>query len=178
MHPRALHSQECFLPPLEFTTLDDEILGRVNDAAWVPLIFAAPYRGAAPIIQDLVAGQIDLAITDPVVTLPQVRAGTIKAYGVTTKTRLVSAPDIPTLDEAGCKRTLGNPRQSAAPQGPQQGLGSVRFRAQERVDKASMTAVFRKGRWHIRPPAPESLPPIETCGRGDQVFLFCGGRLS
>jgi tripartite-type tricarboxylate transporter receptor subunit TctC len=60
-----------------------------------------PYRGAAPIIQDLVAGQIDLAITDPVVTLPQVRAGAIKAYGVTTKTRLVSAPDIPTLDEAG-----------------------------------------------------------------------------
>jgi tripartite-type tricarboxylate transporter receptor subunit TctC len=60
-----------------------------------------PYRGAAPVIQDLVAGQIDLAITDPVVTLPQVRAGTIKAYGVTTKARLVSAPDIPTLDEAG-----------------------------------------------------------------------------
>ena len=60
-----------------------------------------PYRGAAPVIQDLVAGQIDLAINDPVVTLPQVRAGTIRAYGVTTKTRLVSAPDIPTLDEAG-----------------------------------------------------------------------------
>ena len=60
-----------------------------------------PYRGAAPAIQDLVAGQIDLAINDPVVTLPQVRAGTIRAYGVTTKTRLVSAPDIPTLDEAG-----------------------------------------------------------------------------
>jgi tripartite-type tricarboxylate transporter receptor subunit TctC len=60
-----------------------------------------PYRGAGPTIQDLAAGQIDLAITDPVVTLPQVRAGTIKAYGVTTKTRLVSAPDIPTLDEAG-----------------------------------------------------------------------------
>jgi tripartite-type tricarboxylate transporter receptor subunit TctC len=60
-----------------------------------------PYRGAAPVIQDLVAGQIDLAITDPVVTLPQVRAGTIKAYGVTTKARLVSALDIPTLDEAG-----------------------------------------------------------------------------
>jgi tripartite-type tricarboxylate transporter receptor subunit TctC len=48
-----------------------------------------------------VAGQIDLAIPDAVVTLPQVRAGTIRAYGVTTKTRLVSAPDIPTLDEAG-----------------------------------------------------------------------------
>src|SRR5262249_24824777 len=60
-----------------------------------------PYRGAAPAIQDLVAGQIDLAINDPVVTLPQVRAGTIRAYGVTAKTRLVSAHYIPTLDEAG-----------------------------------------------------------------------------
>jgi len=51
-----------------------------------------PYRGGAPALQDLVAGQIDMAIVDPVVSLPQVRAGTIKAYGVT---------DIPTLDEAG-----------------------------------------------------------------------------
>jgi tripartite-type tricarboxylate transporter receptor subunit TctC len=61
-----------------------------------------PYRGgAAPAIQDLVAGQIDMGIFDPVASMPQVRAGTIKAYGVTAKTRLLSAPDIPTLDEAG-----------------------------------------------------------------------------
>jgi tripartite-type tricarboxylate transporter receptor subunit TctC len=59
------------------------------------------YRGIAPAIQDLVAGQIEMAIADPVAALPQVRAGTIKAYGVTTKTRLLSAPDIATLDEAG-----------------------------------------------------------------------------
>jgi tripartite-type tricarboxylate transporter receptor subunit TctC len=42
-----------------------------------------------------------LMISDPVVALAQVRTGTIKAYGVTTKTRVPSAPDIPTLDEAG-----------------------------------------------------------------------------
>jgi tripartite-type tricarboxylate transporter receptor subunit TctC len=60
-----------------------------------------PYRGIAPAIQDLVAGQIDMAISDPVACMPQVRAGAIKAYGVTAKTRLLSAPDIPTLDEAG-----------------------------------------------------------------------------
>jgi tripartite-type tricarboxylate transporter receptor subunit TctC len=60
-----------------------------------------PYRGAAPAIQDLVAGHIDLVISDPIASLPQVRAGTVKAYGVTTKTRLLSAPDIATLDEAG-----------------------------------------------------------------------------
>jgi tripartite-type tricarboxylate transporter receptor subunit TctC len=60
-----------------------------------------PYRGGAPAIQDLVAGQLDMVMSDPIAALPQVRAGTIKAYGVTTKTRLPSAPDIPTLDEAG-----------------------------------------------------------------------------
>jgi tripartite-type tricarboxylate transporter receptor subunit TctC len=60
-----------------------------------------PYRGSAPAIQDLVAGQIDMVSSDPVASLAQVRAGTIKAYGVTTKTRTLRAPDIPTLDEAG-----------------------------------------------------------------------------
>jgi tripartite-type tricarboxylate transporter receptor subunit TctC len=60
-----------------------------------------PYRGIALAIQDLVAGQIDIVISDPVASMPQVRAGTIKAYGVTARTRLLSAPDIPTLDEAG-----------------------------------------------------------------------------
>jgi tripartite-type tricarboxylate transporter receptor subunit TctC len=60
-----------------------------------------PYRGIAPAIQDLAGGQIDLAFSDPVASLPQVRAGMAKAYGVTTNTRVLSAPDIPTLDEAG-----------------------------------------------------------------------------
>jgi tripartite-type tricarboxylate transporter receptor subunit TctC len=60
-----------------------------------------PYRGTAPAMQDLVAGQIDLMISDPVTAMPQVRGGTIKIYGVTANTRLFSAPDIPTVDEAG-----------------------------------------------------------------------------
>ena len=60
-----------------------------------------PYRGAGPAMQDLIAGQIDLMILDPPTSLPQVRAGSIKAYAVTAKTRLAAAPDIPTVDEAG-----------------------------------------------------------------------------
>jgi tripartite-type tricarboxylate transporter receptor subunit TctC len=60
-----------------------------------------PYRGAAPAMQDLVAGQIDIMIETPVTGLPQVRAGTIKAFAVTAKRRLDAAPDIPTVDEAG-----------------------------------------------------------------------------
>jgi tripartite-type tricarboxylate transporter receptor subunit TctC len=60
-----------------------------------------PYRGAGPAMQDLVAGQIDIMIDQAANSLPQVRAGTIKAYAVTEKTRLAAAPDIPTVDEAG-----------------------------------------------------------------------------
>jgi len=60
-----------------------------------------PYRGAAPAMQDLLAGHIDMIIDDPTSSLPQVRAGRIKAFAVTSKTRLAAAPDIPTVDEAG-----------------------------------------------------------------------------
>jgi tripartite-type tricarboxylate transporter receptor subunit TctC len=60
-----------------------------------------PYRGGPPAMQDLVAGQIDLMIDNPVTSLPQMRAGGIKAYVVTAKTRLAQAPEIPTADEAG-----------------------------------------------------------------------------
>jgi tripartite-type tricarboxylate transporter receptor subunit TctC len=60
-----------------------------------------PYRGAGPAMQDLVAGQIDLMIDQAANSLPQVRAGTVKAYAVTDKTRLAAAPEIPTVDEAG-----------------------------------------------------------------------------
>src|ERR1700731_2176106 len=60
-----------------------------------------PYRGAGPAMQDLVAGQIDIMIDQAANSIPQVRAGTIKAYAVTDKVRLAAAPEIPTVDEAG-----------------------------------------------------------------------------
>jgi tripartite-type tricarboxylate transporter receptor subunit TctC len=60
-----------------------------------------PYRGEAPAIQDLVAGQIDLVFASPLLPLPQVRAGQIKAYGVMGPDRLDVAPELPTVDEAG-----------------------------------------------------------------------------
>jgi tripartite-type tricarboxylate transporter receptor subunit TctC len=60
-----------------------------------------PYRGAAPVMQDLLAGQIDITFDQAANSLPQVRAGQIRAYAVTAKTRIASAPDIPTVDEAG-----------------------------------------------------------------------------
>jgi tripartite-type tricarboxylate transporter receptor subunit TctC len=52
-------------------------------------------------MQDLLAGQIDFIIDDPTNSLPQVRAGKIKAFAVAARNRLPAAPDIPTVDEAG-----------------------------------------------------------------------------
>ena len=60
-----------------------------------------PYRGAAPAMLALMAGDLDFIIDDPASSLPQVRGGKIKAFAVTAKSRLASAPDIPTVDEAG-----------------------------------------------------------------------------
>ena len=60
-----------------------------------------PYRGAAPAMQDLIGGQIDLMIDQVSNSLQHARTGKIRAYAVTAKARLNSGPDIPTVDEAG-----------------------------------------------------------------------------
>ncbi len=60
-----------------------------------------PYRGTAPAMNDLVAGQIDLIVDQTSNSIGQVRAGNIRAYAVTADKRVESAPDVPTTDEAG-----------------------------------------------------------------------------
>ena len=60
-----------------------------------------PYRGTGPAMQDLMAGQIDLIVDQAANSLPQVRNGNIKAYAVTARQRLGTAPEIPTVDEGG-----------------------------------------------------------------------------
>jgi len=60
-----------------------------------------PYRGTGPALQDLVAGQIDLIVDQASNSLQQVRDGKIRPYAVTAKTRMPTAPDIPTAAEAG-----------------------------------------------------------------------------
>jgi tripartite-type tricarboxylate transporter receptor subunit TctC len=59
-----------------------------------------PYRGNAPAVQDLMAGQIDLFYGTPD-QLPLMRAGSIKAYAVASEARMAVAPDIPTFAEMG-----------------------------------------------------------------------------
>ncbi len=59
------------------------------------------YKGAAPALQDVIGGHITLSFDQALNALPQIRGGRVKAYAVTSKTRLSAVPDIPTTDEAG-----------------------------------------------------------------------------
>jgi tripartite-type tricarboxylate transporter receptor subunit TctC len=60
-----------------------------------------PYRSAGLSMQGLVAGDIDVNLDTPAISLPQLQSGNIKAYAVTAKNRLKTAPEIPTTDDAG-----------------------------------------------------------------------------
>jgi tripartite-type tricarboxylate transporter receptor subunit TctC len=61
------------------------------------------YKGTGPAMNDLVGGQVDFMCDQATNSLPQVKSGNVKIYGVTTSTRLPSLPDVPTLDEQGLK---------------------------------------------------------------------------
>lgn len=60
-----------------------------------------PYKGTGPAMNDLLGGQVDFMCDQTTNTTSQIKSGKIKAYGVTTKTRLASMPDLPTLNESG-----------------------------------------------------------------------------
>jgi tripartite-type tricarboxylate transporter receptor subunit TctC len=60
-----------------------------------------PYRGSAPALNDLVAGQIQVMVENLPTALPFIQNGNVRALGVTSATRSASLPDVPTIAEAG-----------------------------------------------------------------------------
>ena len=60
-----------------------------------------PYRGAAPIMQDLLGNQIELSCLEASQTLPHYRSGRFRAFGVVTRNRWFLAPEVPTMEEGG-----------------------------------------------------------------------------
>jgi len=60
-----------------------------------------PYRGAAPSVTDLIAGQIDGVVDNPPTVMPHIRAGTIMPLAVAARERMSVLPDVPTSTEAG-----------------------------------------------------------------------------
>jgi tripartite-type tricarboxylate transporter receptor subunit TctC len=70
------------------------------DALDTPMT-TVPYKGTGPAMTDLLGGQVDMMCDQTTNTTSQIRSGKIKAYAVTTKTRVPSLPDLPTMDESG-----------------------------------------------------------------------------
>ncbi|MFM7569240.1 MAG: tripartite tricarboxylate transporter substrate binding protein BugD [Betaproteobacteria bacterium] len=62
-----------------------------------------PYKGTGPAMTDLLGGQVDLLCDQTTQTVPMIRDGRVKIYGVTSTTRLGALPNVPTLDEQGLK---------------------------------------------------------------------------
>ena len=66
-------------------------------------LVTVPYKGTAPAMNDLLGGQVDIMCDQTTNTTGQILGKKVKAYGVSTRTRVASLPDIPTLDEQGLK---------------------------------------------------------------------------
>jgi tripartite-type tricarboxylate transporter receptor subunit TctC len=60
-----------------------------------------PYRGSVPALTDVIAGRIPMMMVDLAVAIPHIKDGRVKAYGVTSPTRVQAMPDLPTIAEAG-----------------------------------------------------------------------------
>jgi tripartite-type tricarboxylate transporter receptor subunit TctC len=63
-----------------------------------------PYKGAGPVMQDLVGGQVQMFFAGMPPAMPHVRSGKLRALAVTTTTRSSAAPEVPTMEEAGVPR--------------------------------------------------------------------------
>jgi tripartite-type tricarboxylate transporter receptor subunit TctC len=88
-----------------------------------------PYRGSAPMLIDLISGQVQVAFDNLPSSIEHIRSGTLRALAVTTATRSHALPDIPTLDEI-----LPSFEASAW-----QGIGAPRDTPNEIIDKLNET---------------------------------------
>jgi tripartite-type tricarboxylate transporter receptor subunit TctC len=90
----------------------------VGSPSHIGAVLLQNITGTAPVIPDLVSGQIDMSILDPVTCLPQFRAGSMKVFAVMAKSRTANAPEVPTVDEAGAAGLYMAPWQAIwAPKG-------------------------------------------------------------
>ncbi|NBP97343.1 MAG: tripartite tricarboxylate transporter substrate binding protein BugD, partial [Burkholderiaceae bacterium] len=66
-------------------------------------VTTVPYKGTGPALTDLVGGQVNILCDQTTQTIPFIKEGKVKVYGVTTPKRLSALPNVPTLDEQGMK---------------------------------------------------------------------------
>lgn len=102
-----------------------------------------PYRGAAPAVTDLVAGQIHLLFADLPVILPHIRAGALTPLALAARSRSPSLPDLPTTGEFGFPRLLAENWYCMV--GPAQLPAAIRARLSAAAKAASESAPVRDG---------------------------------
>ena len=66
-------------------------------------VLTVPYKGTGPAMNDIIGGRVDVMCDQTTTTTSQIKGGKVKVYGVTSKKRIPSLPDVPTLDEQGLK---------------------------------------------------------------------------
>ncbi len=82
------------------------VAGEVFQVATGTRLVHVPYKGGGLAVNDLVAGQIDMVLSDMAPAVPQVKAGRLRALAVTSVARSPALPDVPTLAEAGIKGSI------------------------------------------------------------------------
>ncbi len=80
-----------------------QLCGMLFEKALDVKLTAVPFPGTAPAMNALLGGQVDILCDQTTQTIPQIKAGNVKFYGVTTKSRIKALPDAPTLAEQGLK---------------------------------------------------------------------------
>lgn len=80
-----------------------QLCGLMFENALGVKLTAVPFQGTAPAMNALLGGQVDIMCDQTTQTIPQIKAGNVKFFGVTTKSRIKALPDAPTLHEQGLK---------------------------------------------------------------------------
>jgi tripartite-type tricarboxylate transporter receptor subunit TctC len=80
-----------------------QLCGLLFERAVDVKLTAVPFQGTAPAMNALLGGQVDILCDQTTQTIPQIKAGKVKLYGVTTRNRIHALPDAPTLNEGGLK---------------------------------------------------------------------------
>jgi len=80
-----------------------QLCGMLLMSATQSVLTTVAYKGSPPALQDMTAGRLDVMCDQTTTAMPYVQNGSVKAFGVTTKNRLETLPQIPTMDEQGLK---------------------------------------------------------------------------
>ena len=118
-----------------------------------------PYRGSPPAFTDLIGGQVDLMFDNMISALPQAKAGKVRMLAVSGSKRSPSAPDVPTLDEAGVKgyETIAWGGLAAPAGAPREIIMRLNAELNKALDSAAVKAGYAAMAFEPAPGPPEAL---------------------